>query len=153
MAYQRPRGLHEDSYTVGEKVIDLSRQLFLLRDALVRSTLADTYYPDLFRALRVLVIDGERGRLGELAALTEKDYAVRSRRIVTFDNSQDGHAANAVTNGPITFPGGSGLFAVFFPNLHSRWLILRGVNESSTPPISSDFWDYLEEDVVAYKME
>lgn len=151
MTYQKPSGLHESSYTIGEKIVGFQRQLLLLREALVRTTINPVYYPDLFRALRVLIIDGKRGRLGELAELVSDTHTVQSRAPVSIE-PREGSTIDP-GNDKVTFPR-TGLSSVFFPNYHSRWFTLRGVRTTSDKsPISVDFWDHIESDVVAFKPE
>jgi hypothetical protein len=151
MAYQRPLGLHETTFTTGEKIIGLQRQLFLLREALVRTAFDPTFYPDLFRALRVLIIDGENGRLGELAKLVGEMYVVQSRSLTCIE-ARAGSAGGSESQKPAFVR--TGLQSLFLPNFHSRWLALRGVQPASDKqPVSVDFWEYIGSDVIAFKTE
>ncbi|MBI5035284.1 MAG: hypothetical protein HZB51_32555 [Chloroflexi bacterium] len=151
MPYQRPRNLHETPYTNGEKVFSLQHQLVLLRESLVRTVIDPTFYPDLFRALRVLIIDGNRGRLGEMAARVGERYLVLTRPIAKVE-PREGVSENT-NQGYIVFPR-QGLDNLLLPNLHSRWFAIRGIHPNTdSQPTHIDFWDYLEKDVIAFKKE
>ncbi len=145
--------MHETSYTVGDKIIGLRQQLLLLRLALVRSIENYCHYPDLFRALRVLIIDGDRGRLGELARLVGETHTVQSRAFVHVEARDSSSIEKVRSDDKVVLPR-NGLESLFLPNYYSRWFGIRGID--SSPEKSSnfiDFWNYIESDVVAFMPE
>ena len=151
MPYLRPKGLHESQYSIGHKIVGLYQQLFLLRLAFVRSLENSINYPDLFRALRVLIIDGERGRLGELSKLINEDHFVESRILVGVESTNKSFSNEAKDR--LRFPR-EGLESLFLPNNHSSWFSLIGINpDPDSPIITINFWDYLESDVIAFMPE
>jgi hypothetical protein len=151
MPYIRPLGIHESHYSIGDKIIGFYKQLFLLRLALIRTLENSVNYPDLFRALRVLIIDGERGRLGELSKLVNQDHLVKSRILVGVESRKDQFLIKPEDR--VIFPR-EGLESLFLPNNHSSWFSLLGVKSNSDSPVTTiNFWDYFETDVIAYMPE
>jgi hypothetical protein len=149
MPYIRPIGLHESQYSIGDKIVGFHQQLLLLRLALVRSLENSVNYPDLFKALRVLVIDGERGRLGELSKLVNEDHFVQSRTLVGVESRKK--SSSNKTGDRVIFPR-DGLDSLFLPNNHSSWFSLLGIkSDSDNPAKTVNFWDYVESDVIAFK--
>jgi hypothetical protein len=141
MTYKRPQGIHESQYSVGDKILGFHHQLLLLRLSLVRSVENHFFYPDLVRALRVLIIDNDRGRLGELADLVNVHHSVQSRKLIRIEMREGSKAVNCPEK--IVFPR-NGLQSLFTPNNDSNWFALLGINSGSDKqPITVDFWDYL----------
>lgn len=150
MPYIRPKNLHETQYSIGDKIVGFHQQLVLLRLALVRTVENYFNFPDLFRALRVLIIDDNRGRLGELARLVNEEHVVLSRTLVCVESKKP---SGDKTTDRVTFPR-NGLESLFLPNYHSSWFSFRGINENSGMPAKSvDFWEYVESDVIAFMPE
>lgn len=145
---QRP---HVTAYTTGEKVLFLSRQLLLLREALARSAHHAVYYPDLFRALRVLLIDPPPGRLGELAQALVVTHIVHCLRPWEFrprgkDDVPDADGEARLFRSEIA--------AILEPADPSRWKQLRGLPEyAPRPSVELDFWEYLDTVIVGIKAE
>lgn len=151
MTYKRPQGIHESQYSVGDKILGFHHQLLLLRLSLVRLVENHIYYPELFRALRVLIIDNNRGRLGELAELVNVHHSVQSRKLICLERRKNTKTAGNPKK--VTFPR-NGLQSLFTPNNFSNWLSLLGINsDSGNQPIKVDFWEYLESDVIAFMPE
>jgi len=151
MSYIRPKGLHESQYSVGDKIVGFHQQLLLLRFALIRSLENSIYFPDLFRALRVLIIDGERGRLGELSKLIDEEHFVQSRTLVSVETRNNSSAKE--TPDRVIFPR-VGLESLFLPNNHSSWFSLLGIkSDSENPPKTVNFWNYVDSDVIAFMPE
>jgi hypothetical protein len=151
MPYIRPIGLHESQYSIGDKIVSFQQQLLLLRLAVVRTLENSVNYPDLFRALRVLIIDGERGRLGELSKLVNEDYFVKSRVLVGVE-SRNKTSSNK-TEDIVIFPR-DGLESLFLPNNHSSFFSLLGIkSDSDSHAINVNFWDYFESDVIGFMPE
>lgn len=150
MAYERPKGLHEQAYTNGELSVHFYRQLYLLRDALLRSVHDPNHFPDLFRALRVLVIDGNRGRLGHLARKLNLHHGVPSM----LSDVPVGESLPP-RDGPDEWRWFRfGATATLFMNPCSPWFKLRGLDIDPPEPCrETDFWVYLEDEIISNKAE
>ena len=147
----RDQRAHVTAYTTGEKVIFLARQLLLLREALIRTAHHTVYYPELFRALRVLLLDPPPGRLGELARVLGVTHQVRCLKPWEFRERGQDEVPDADGEARLFR---SGVSLILEPTDPSRWKQLRGVPEYAPREFQElDFWEYLDVVVVGIKAE
>jgi hypothetical protein len=151
MTSRRALEPHRTAYTTGEKVVLLSRQLLLLREALIRTAHHPIYYPELFRALRVLLIDPPPGRLGELAQALGVSHCVECLEPWEFrergtDDTPDADGEARLFR--------SGVAAILEPTDPSRWKQLRGLPVYAPRPlVRLPFSEYLDRVIVGIKPE
>jgi len=125
-------------YRTDDKIKVLTRELFLLREALLRTAHDAIYLPDLLRSLRVLIVD----KTGKPVLLNLAEEFHVSHQVTTVPPIAPKVRSQNLPPGSVSFDG---ILAVASLDPYSGWLALRGAAKTATVPgLTVDFVKYLD---------